>query len=445
MRTASCARTDRTLGPAPIAKALAACTKNMVATVLMAKKVVDLICPEEPDSRGGGQGQRPKMGDEGSSDDGSELELPMPQRRPQAAPPPPRAPLQLPHLKQQWEATEQPAEVFTVRFSADSTLVAAGLGNGNVHIYQGRTGRLSYQLATSTKGFPLTAMRFRPTSASAKTRNVLLTANADGSVQHWHVTSGKCLHTIVEPDNEVFAIDYTHDGSMFATAGKDFTVRIYDEATKTQAAALAAGAAGDLKKRSGEARARGARRLPSAILTRHAGHPADPALPAGHSNRVFSLRFHPLDEHVLLSAGWDKTIQMWDLRTGGSVRSIFGPHICGDSIDISGNDIVSGSWRATEQLQLFDYGSGELIANVPWQDSTEPCLLYAAQFSKSGQYIAAGGSGANEVRLFSRTSLEPVGVVNLGKGAFSVDFAQDSQSLAVAAGDLSVRAVAVPP
>lgn len=54
MRTASCARTDRTLGPAPIAKALAACTKNMVATVLMAKKVVDLICPEEPDSRGGG-------------------------------------------------------------------------------------------------------------------------------------------------------------------------------------------------------------------------------------------------------------------------------------------------------------------------------------------------------------------------------------------------------
>lgn len=173
--------------------------------------------------------------------------------------------------------------------------------------------------------------------------------------------------------------------------------------------------------------------------------PPTPALPAGHSNRVFSLRFHPLDEHVLLSAGWDKTIQMWDLRTGGSVRSIFGPHICGDSIDISGNDIVSGSWRATEQLQLFDYGSGELIANVPWQDSTEPCLLYAAQFSKSGQYIAAGGSGANEVRLFSRTSLEPVGVVNLGKGAFSVDFAQDSQSLAVAAGDLSVRAVAVPP
>lgn len=148
---------------------------------------------------------------------------------------------------------------------------------------------------------------------------------------------------------------------------------------------------------------------------------------------------------MLLSAGWDNTIQMWDLRTEGSVRSIFGPHICGDSVDISGNDIVSGSWRPTEQLQLWDYRSGELISNIPWQETSEPCLLYAAQFSKSGKYIAAGGSGSNEVRIFSRSSLEPVGVVNLTKGAYGLDFSNDSKSLAIAAGDLSVRVVAVPP
>jgi len=164
---------------------------------------------------------------------------------------------------------------------------------------------------------------------------------------------------------------------------------------------------------------------------------------AGHSNRVFSLRFHPTDDNVLLSAGWDNTIQMWDLRTEGSVRSIFGPHICGDSVDISGNDIVSGSWRPTEQLQLWDYRSGELIANVPWQDAGEPCLLYAAQFSRSGTLIAAGGSGSNEVRLFSRSSLEPVGAVKLTKGAYSVDFSADSNMLAIAAGDQSARVVAV--
>lgn len=166
---------------------------------------------------------------------------------------------------------------------------------------------------------------------------------------------------------------------------------------------------------------------------------------AGHSNRVFSLRFHPTDENVLLSAGWDNTIQMWDLRTEGSVRSIYGPFIAGDSVDISGNEVVSGSYRATEQLQLWDYRTGDLISTVPWVDESEPCMLYAAQFSRSGTLVAAGGAGANEVRVFSRSTNEPLGIVKLAKGAYGVDFSHDSKMLAIAAGDSSVRVVACPP
>ena len=50
-------------------------------------------------------------------------------------------------------------------------------------------------------------------------------ANSDGTVQHWHVTSSRCLHTITEEDNQVYALDYAVDGLRFATAGKDYTVR----------------------------------------------------------------------------------------------------------------------------------------------------------------------------------------------------------------------------
>jgi hypothetical protein len=39
--------------------------------------------------------------------------------------------------------------------------------------------------------YPTTCLRFRPVTGAYKTRNVLLAANADGTVQHWHVTSGK--------------------------------------------------------------------------------------------------------------------------------------------------------------------------------------------------------------------------------------------------------------
>ena len=65
-------------------------------------------------------------------------------------------------------------------------------------------------------------------------KNVLLAANAAGSIQHWHMTSGKCLHTFEDTDNQVYALDYNADGSHFATAGRDTAIRIYDEATKSE-------------------------------------------------------------------------------------------------------------------------------------------------------------------------------------------------------------------
>ena len=77
---------------------------------------------------------------------------------------------------------------------------------------------------------------------------------------------------------------YRPDGLEFATAGKDATVRVYDESTKTCTVALK-GAPG-----YGSTKA------------------------AGHSNRIFSVKFHPTDEHLVLSGGWDNTIQVWDKR-----------------------------------------------------------------------------------------------------------------------------------
>ena len=46
------------------------------------------------------------------------------------------------------------------------------------------------------------------TGVSTRTRNVFIAANAAGAVQHWHMTSGKCLHTFEDDDNQVFALNY---------------------------------------------------------------------------------------------------------------------------------------------------------------------------------------------------------------------------------------------
>jgi WD40 repeat protein len=80
-------------------------------------------------------------------------------------------------------------------------------------------------------------------------------------LKHWHATSGKCLHSrLDDPNNHLYCLDYNSYGTLLAVAGRDAHIRVYDETTKSLALTM---------KERGE--------LP------------------GHSNRVFCVKFSPLD------------------------------------------------------------------------------------------------------------------------------------------------------
>lgn len=85
---------------------------------------------------------------------------------------------------------------------------------------------------------------------------------------------------------------------------------------------------------------------------------------------------------------------------------------------------------------MWDFGTGKLISNVAWQSSlgTEPCLLYACQFSKSNnaEFIAAGGSGSNETKVFHRLTNKVIGeIAEFKKGVYSVDFSHDGKMICI--------------
>ena len=71
---------------------------------------------------------------------------------------------------------------------------------------------------------------------------------------------------------------------------------------------------------------------------------------------------------MIVSGGWDNTVQIYDIRKKGSVASLFGPHICGDSIDFrhDGHTLLTGSYRKEDCLELWDLRKNEKLRNIDW-------------------------------------------------------------------------------
>jgi len=277
-------------------------------------------------------------------------------------------------------------EAFSVRFNADDNFLAAAGAHGTVSVFNVSTGQEAYRLK-SGGGHPAKQVCWRPEkdSASLRTKGLLVAASTDGRLRQWHVTSGRCLEEFGPQgeDKQLLCVDYSGDGTRLA-AGATKEIFVFDEETKKQIVCLQGG---------------------------------DSQTTPGHSSRVLALRFQQtLDEPwSLISGGWDNSVQFWDLRVGHAVRAIFGPHICGDALDLSrdGKRLLTGSWRDKDPIEIWDVGQGERLEALPWrsQGLEEPsCQMYTARFSKDpeGSLIAAGGSFANdgggEAKVFSSGS-----------------------------------------
>jgi len=108
------------------------------------------------------------------------------------------------------------------------------------------------------------------------TPSVLVTGSVRGDIAYWHTPSQRQIFKMTEKGNQINTLSYRPDGMMLATAGKDHTVRTYDEQTKTMTHAFDRG------------------------VLHH----------TGHSNRVFASKWKKDDPNVLLTGGWDSSVMI---------------------------------------------------------------------------------------------------------------------------------------
>lgn len=290
--------------------------------------------------------------------------------------------------------------------NAEGTELAVGFGNGSICIYNAKKDILLKEIiAKHTFGYACTALTYM------RDRKHLISTSAGGVVSVWKTNEkqkGDIAAILLEENNEVNCADVCSDGCYFATAGKDRIIRIYDS-----------------------------KRLELCSSSR----PVTPSYDlmddsdklVGHSKRIFAVRFHPHDNHVFLSGGWDNCVKIWDKRILRSARrSLNGPHVCGKSIDVIGNTILTGSWTSKNSLQLWDMRMGQVTDTLPFvqHDVYHGEFIYCAKFANKST-VLAGGSGTNGVCSISTAVGMVKNEIKLDKPCYAIDSCSEGTVAAV--------------
>ena len=279
--------------------------------------------------------------------------------------------------------------VFACKFSPDGLYIAATYGNGAVRIFEDSTSlpltcvhrfkaHQTYQASgTGTPApepQPVTSVKWRPHCPS---NYELLTTESEGSVYQWTwnpqgkegETHVEHLAKQLEKGNEPLCSEYSPDGNTFVTGGSDRVIRVYDTLSGRCQAMLTAGIDDMGKSR------------------------------ATHTNRIFSVRF--VNPNVLISAGWESAIQVWDVRISKSIRQFGGTRVCGDSLDVNPNttQVIVACYRPQSQIMLFDYLSGREIPNRGIAKALGESHLYGARLGADQRTLWCLGAKPNEVTV----------------------------------------------
>eukprot|EP00756_Hemistasia_phaeocysticola_P066219 Hpha_TRINITY_DN9082_c0_g1::TRINITY_DN9082_c0_g1_i1::g.141710::m.141710 len=310
--------------------------------------------------------------------------------------------------------------VQTVRWSSDDRIIACAGFDGMLNGVDAKSGKRLWQAdcnqvrlgknpsspTTDRKKrdpIPITCVRWRPGQ-----RHVVLVGRSNGSILHWDTKEDRCITAWEEDDNEVYTMDITRNGSKLVTAGEDSSIRVWD--------------------------------MGRGEVETHL-HVKDDFEVLPHSLRVYAVKCSRDDDNIIVSAGWEDNVRLWDLRAPKPcVKSFFGPHITGEGLDIHGPNILTASHRTHEQLEVWDLGSGKKASAIGDKDGDYGSMLNGCQFSRQGSFIAVAGGGGlglkNVATVLERRSTEQAGAVpdsDLPKAVLCCDFSY--QGDAVAYGD----------
>ncbi|MEG4338016.1 WD40 repeat domain-containing protein [Microcoleus sp. D3_18_C2] len=126
----------------------------------------------------------------------------------------------------------------------------------------------------------------------------------------------------------------------------------------------------------------------------------------GHSHWVLSVAISP-DGNTLVSGGADKTIKVWNLKTGQVIRTLNGHSSWITAVAIAAHGkIVSGS--ADKTIKIWELNTGKLSKTI--KNEKELFCVLSLCISHDGKVIACGSTN-NKITLWNLDSGQLIGSI----------------------------------
>lgn len=226
--------------------------------------------------------------------------------------------------------------VFSVAYSPDGNFVASGSADGQIILWDARTGAVLRTLQGHTEG--VNTLTFSPDSLS------LASGSVDKTVILWNVGSGENIHVLTAHRKAISDIVFSPDGLILACTSQDSTITVWNAQNGELLKTLVANVSKDL--------------------------------PAGFT----SLAFSP--GGALLAVGSSKGVVFWDTSLWAELRTV-SSNVLSLAYAPDGESMALG--LVTGGVALWDTGTNRLIYTL--QKHIRPVTGVA--FSTDGKLMAS--------------------------------------------------------
>ena len=212
-----------------------------------------------------------------------------------------------------------------IDISKDDLLISYSNFPGTLFIVNFEDGSKKYTVEQSYSNAQVVSCKFNPSA-----ENTIIYACRDGFIFIYDMFDMKISAMARHLGTALLNLAVDGYGETFTIACQDGSLRIYDLKSMKRTSALV--------KLSAQTNVLG--------------------------SAIYDIVYHPSNSNIILSATGKDSVLIWDIRSGNVERTILGPHIRGNGLDIHDNTVLTASYRESKQIEMWDFRNGQKIKEI---------------------------------------------------------------------------------